>query len=188
MKKSVLIFLIVLITYGCKSTNKVPAGEVAITIPCSDEKLMSDADFYRSRGDGVGASVSNAESIAMANALQNFTIEFESVVSSVLDNYFKATQSDFDVKNQNRFEQLGRIVSSNTVKGAKRICSQATRIIEDGPQKGLYRYYVAYEFAHENFIDSFKSKLSEEDEIKIDYDYEKFREIYKSEISKKINK
>ncbi len=59
----------------------------------------------------MAASVSNAESIAMANALQNFTLEYESVVSAVVDNYFKATQQNFDVNNVNSFEQLGRVVA-----------------------------------------------------------------------------
>ncbi len=172
----ITIFLIA----GC-NTMKIPKGEEAVIIPCSGSNFLPDDNFYRSSGDGVAASVSNAESIAMANALQNFTLEYESVVSAVVDNYFKATQQNFDVNNVNSFEQLGRVVASNVVKKAKRICSQATRITDGGSQNGLYRFYLAYEFSHDNFIEELTNASSEQ-EINIDFD--KFREVYNQEIKK----
>ena len=180
---TILSLLLFITSISCNSLRKVPKGEIAITIPCSGNKYLPDNDFYRSSGDGTAASVSNAESIAMANALQNFTIEFESVVSTVIENYFKATQVDFDINNQNRFEQLGRIVASNTVKNAKRICAQATRITQVGPQQGLYKYYLSYEFSHDGFIESLKASVSEEDQ---EIDFERFKEVYTKEIEKKI--
>ena len=129
MKKiiNLSLSLLILLSYSCNAV-KIPKGEEAVMIPCSGNNFLPDDNFYRSSGDGVAASVSNAESIAMANALQNFTIEYESVISAVVDNYFKADQQNFNINNANSFEQLGRIVASNIVKGAKRICSQATRI------------------------------------------------------------
>ena len=172
--------LFILILSSC-NTMKIPKGEEAVIIPCTGSDFLPDDSFYRSSGDGIAASVSNAESIAMSNALQNFTIEYESVVSAVVDNYFKSSQQNFNVNNVNSFEQLGRIVASNIVKDAKRICSQATRINDGGPQNGLYRFYLAYEFSHDNFIQEL-SQASSEQEINIDF--EKFREVYDQEIKK----
>ena len=90
MKKYINIFSIsvILIINGCSSI-KIPKGEEAVIVPCTGSKFLPDDSFYRASGDGTAASVSNAESIAMANALQNFTLEYESVVSAVVDNYFK---------------------------------------------------------------------------------------------------
>ena len=87
MKKiiNLSLSLIILLSYSC-NTVKIPKGEEAVLIPCSGNNFLPDDNFYRSSGDGVAASVSNAESIAMANALQNFTIEYESVISAVVDN------------------------------------------------------------------------------------------------------
>jgi cellulase/cellobiase CelA1 len=185
MKKiiNLSLSLIILLSYSC-NTVKIPKGEEAVLIPCSGNNFLPDDNFYRSSGDGVAASVSNAESIAMANALQNFTIEYESVISAVVDNYFKADQQNFNINNANSFEQLGRIVASNIVKGAKRICSQATRINDGGNQNGLYKFYLAYEFSHDNFIEELDNATSEQN---INVDFEKFREVYNKEIENKIN-
>ena len=182
MKTYIKINLLLLaLLIGSCNTMKIPKGEEAVIIPCTGNKFLPDDNFYRSSGDGVAASVSNAESIAMANALQNFTIEYESVVSAVVDNYFKASQQNFNVNNINSFEQLGRIVASNVVKDAKRICSQATRITDGGSQNGLYKFYIAYEFSHENFIEKLTEASSEKD---INIDFDRFRQIYNQEINK----
>jgi hypothetical protein len=53
---------------------------------------------------------------------------------------------------------------------------------------GTYKTYIAIELSADELVASYNEKLSKDDRLKIDYDYEKFKETFEKEMEKMGNK
>ena len=78
-----------------------------------------------------------------------------------------------------RFESLVREVVEQKLKGSKIICEKMSR-----SDTGTYKYYVSIEMESDVILDSYTDRVSKDDRLRIDYDYEKFKSIFDSEMSK----
>jgi hypothetical protein len=80
---------------------------------------------------------------------------------------------------EERFEQLNREIVNQKLLGLKTICEQQVKTSD-----GTYKTYVAIELSADDLVASYNERLSTDDRLKIDYDYEKFKETFNEEMEK----
>jgi hypothetical protein len=64
--------------------------------------------------------------------------------------------------------------------GTRTICEKMMKV--DGT--GNYKCYVAIELSAQDLLAAYNERLSKDDKLKIDYDYEKFKETFDKEMEK----
>jgi len=80
---------------------------------------------------------------------------------------------------EERFESLNREVVDQTLSGIVTKCEKLMKTKE-----GSYKTYVAIELSAEELVSKYNERLSKDDRLKIDYDYEKFKETFDKEMEK----
>jgi hypothetical protein len=50
---------------------------------------------------------------------------------------------------------------------------------------GTYKTYIAIELSANELVSKYQERLSKDERLKIDYDYEKFREVFENEMKKR---
>ena len=71
-----------------------------------------------------------------------------------------------------------RTVTNQEIKGAKEVCNELTQ--ENAT--GNYVYFIALELSGESLVNAYHQALSEDERLRIDYDYEKFKETFEEEM------
>ena len=61
----------------------------------------------------------------------------------------------------------------------KTICEKTTKTSE-----GKYKTYIALELAGDELMNAMNARLSQDDKLKIDYDYEQFKKTFDAEMEK----
>jgi hypothetical protein len=84
---------------------------------------------------------------------------------------------------EERFEQLNREIVDQKLTGLKTICEKLMK-----SEDGSYKTYIAIELSADDLVASYNEKMSKDDRLKIDYDYEKFKETFEKEMDKMSNK
>jgi hypothetical protein len=51
-------------------------------------------------------------------------------------------------------------------------------------QQGTYKTYIAIELSADELVAKYNERLSQDERLKIDYDYEKFKETFEKEMDK----
>jgi len=51
-------------------------------------------------------------------------------------------------------------------------------------KEGNYKTYVAIELSADDLVKQYNSRLSSDDKLKVDYDYEKFKDTFNKEMDK----
>ncbi len=172
-------FLLAPAMQSCKSSKKAstPKGETAITMYCSGPDYFSNGDYFRARNLGESTSQSMAKKKAMSNARLDLAAAIETQVKAVIDNYFSSYTSGQDIEDKERFEGLSREVINQELNGIRTICEQFTKT-----ESGNYKCYVAIELAGDEILNGMKNRISEDEKLKIDFQYEKFKEEFEKEM------
>ncbi|NND94773.1 MAG: hypothetical protein HKN45_07880, partial [Flavobacteriales bacterium] len=79
-----------------------------------------------------------------------------------------------------RFESMTREIIDQRLSGVKQICSQPVTV----NATGNYKYYVAIELSGDDIVSDYNERLSKDDRLRVDYDYEQFKEIFDQEMEK----
>jgi hypothetical protein len=164
---------------SCKSSKKVaaPAGETALTMYCSGPEYFSDSEYFRANNSAESANQSMAKRKAMSNARLDLAQQIETQVKAVIDNYFSSYTSNENIEDKERYEGLSREVVNQKLNGIRTICEQFTQTAS-----GNYKCYVAIELAGEEILNGMKNRISEDDKLRIDFQYEKFKEEFNKEM------
>ena len=80
---------------------------------------------------------------------------------------------------EERFEQLNREIVEQQLAGIRTLCEQLVRT-----EAGTYKTYIAIELSADELVKSYNERLSKDERLKIDYDYEKFKETFDKEMEK----
>ena len=81
-----------------------------------------------------------------------------------------------------RFESNARTVVNQSLSGTKTICEKVTKTTE-----GKFKYYVAIELSGDELVGKYNATLKKDENLKIDYNYEKFKETFDKEMEKMEN-
>jgi hypothetical protein len=187
MKKAIRLSFVLLaiagmFVIGCKSKEKSktpPKGETEVAVPCSGPDYFTTNKFFRANSIGESQDQVVSKKKALDNARLELAASIETTVKAVTDNYVNSREMNNKEEVEERFEQLGRQVVTQRLSGVKTICEKLVRT-----ENGTYKTYIAIELSADELVASYNERLSKDERLKIDYDYEKFKETFEKEMEK----
>ncbi len=182
--------LIIALSGGCKSKQKVadqqplPKGETLVNNYCAGEKeFMSTKTYFRASAVGESQDQMVSKKKAMSNVKGELAGLIQTTMKGVTDNYVKSSEANNVEGLEERFEGNTREVINQQLANVRVICEKQTRTAE-----GNYKTYVCIEITADDIVKGVANKLSADKELKIDYDYEKFKKTFEEEMKKFENK
>jgi len=187
MKKTqifLISFAIIFFT-SCGSSKKVaettPTGETRteINIPC-EEFSANTKDEYRATASASSPNHQFAKDKAMSSARTALAQKIEITVQGLFDNY----ANQYDVGNEQEFKEktqaITRQVTDQVLNGINVVCQKDFTL-----SSGKYEVWIALEMPVENVGKNIYNEITNEEKIRLDYDYEKFKEELQKELEKK---
>lgn len=169
----------VVIIGGCKSKEKAPAGEKEVVVPCSGPGYFTDNKTFRANSIGESMDQVTSKSKALTNARNELAQAIQTTVKTVTDNYTNSTSKNKTEDLEQKFESLNREVVNQTLSGVRTICEKLVQTKE-----GNYKTYIAIELSADDLVKKYNERLSSDDKLKVDYDYQKFKETFDKEMEK----
>ncbi|MDB4835035.1 hypothetical protein OAH12_00440 [Cyclobacteriaceae bacterium] len=171
--------------FSCKPKNQpAPASagnEVEVKLYCSGEsKFQNSKEFFRATATGESLDRETAKKKALSNARNYLASNINTTVKAVTDNYVNSREYNNSEEVEERFEFLSREVVNQELQGLNTICEKVTQ----NSQTKKFTYYVAIELSGADLLSKMNDKLSQDQRIKVDYDYEKFKETFNAEMDK----
>jgi hypothetical protein len=188
MKKltySTLVLLAVagVFVIGCKSKEKAkPKGETEVVVPCSGPDYFTTNKFFRANSIGESQDQVTSKKKALTNARNELAQSIQTTVKTVTDNYVNSREMNNREEVEERFESLNREVVDQTLSGVRTLCEKLMKT-----DQGTYKTYVAIELSADELVAKYNERLSKDERLKIDYDYEKFKETFDKEMDKLKN-
>src|SRR5688572_5317827 len=164
---------------ACKGKEKIPKGETEVVVPCSGPDYFTTNKFFRANSIGESQDQVTSKKKALANARLELASSIETTVKAVTDNYVNSREMNNKEEVEERFEQLGREVVNQKLSGVKTICEKLMKT-----EGGSYKTYIAIELSADELVASYNERLSKDERLKIDYDYEKFKKTFDEEMEK----
>lgn len=185
MSLSVMIIAIAMfIIGGCKSSkDKAPVGEKEVVVPCSGPDYFTTSKVFRANSIGESMDQVTSKSKALTNARNELASAIQTTVKTVTDNYTNSTSSNKKEELGQKFESLNREVVNQTLSGVRTICEKLVQTKE-----GNYKTYIAIELSADDLVKKYNERLSADEKLKIDYDYQKFKETFDKEMEKMGNR
>jgi hypothetical protein len=186
MKTSHLLLIpavAVLALAGCKSKKATPVaketGAVEISVPFSSKEYRSDENNFRAKQVGKSPDISTAKKIAFQNAKSEMAGNINSVVKRVTDQYTNQRTVGNTQEFENKFEELAREVVNLEMSNVKEIGEKIYKEPDGG-----YSYWIAIEADKKEVFDKLDARISSDAKLKLDYDKQKFQQIFDSEMKK----
>ncbi len=172
-----------LILSGCKSKKSTPVqketGAVEISVPFSGKEYRSDDNYFRSKQVGKSPDIATAKKIAFQNAKAEMAGNINSVVKRVTDQYTNQRTVGNTQEFENKFEELSREVVNLEMSNVKEIGEKIFKEPDGG-----YSYWIALEAGKKEVFDKIDAKISSDAKLKLDYDKQKFQQIFDAEMKK----
>jgi hypothetical protein len=164
---------------SCKKNKEVakPAGEVEIAEYCTGEEYYSDNKTFRSTATGESQDREIAKKKSRSNAEVRLAKMVSVTIKAVTDNYVNSTEFNNTEEATETFNELARSVVDQELRGAVTVCEKLTQ-----RTNGLYVSYICIELSGEKIASKYNEKLSEDDRIKAEYNYEQFKETFQAEM------
>ena len=168
---------------SCKSKKlEAPKGEVEIAVPCSGEDFWSNKDVFRANAVGESKDQMVSKKKALSNARADLASSITTTIKGTIDNYVNSREFNNQEDVEERFEGLTREVINQELAGVKTICEKMFTT-----ENGTYKTYIALEMTGEDLLGALNQSLSNDERLRIDYDYEKFKEEFNKEMDKLNN-
>lgn len=184
MKKTVkLVVITSLITslwsvYSCKSKKVVaPKGEVKVEVLCSGPQYFTSKEYFRANSIGESSNQANSKRMALSNARLELAGQIQTTVKAVIDNYFQDMDAGGKQEYTGKYEGLSREVINQELNGTRTICEELTMTPD-----GKYKTYIAIELAGNDILKAINERVSADDRMKTNYEYEKFKETFNKEM------
>ncbi len=172
---------------GKKNTAAVPPppeGESEVQVLCSGPEYFTDDKVFRANALGESMDQATAKKKAMSNARQDLAAAINTQVKAVIDNYVNSREMNNREEVGERYESLAREVVDQKLSGTKTICERTMRV----NTTGNYKSYVAIELSAQDLLSAYNERLSSDERLRIDYDYEKFKETFDQEMQRMNNR
>lgn len=167
---------------GCKSKQPMPSGEKEVVVPCSGPDYFTNNKVFRANSIGESMDQVTSKKKALTNARNELAQAINTTVKTVTDNYTNSRTMNQKEELEQKFEQLNREVVEQSLQGVRTICEKLVQTKE-----GTYKTYVALELSADDLVKQYNARMSADDRLKIDYDYEKFKDTFNAEMEKKKN-
>ncbi|OFX21569.1 MAG: hypothetical protein A2041_01285 [Bacteroidetes bacterium GWA2_31_9b] len=168
---------------SCKSKEVSNVkNETEIEVFCSGDQYRSDKGNFRANSIGESTDQITARKKAMSNAKADLAGLIQTVIKGTTDNYVNSREFNNVEEVEERFESLTREVLNQQLNNIKVLCEKQTVTKE-----GKYKTYVAIEMSVDALEEALNNKLSKDQRLKVDYDYEKYKETFDKEMEKLEN-
>jgi len=184
-KKSGNLFLVILIIFfvgACSSSRKaakgkLPKGEEVVKIFCSGPDYQTDKNHFRANSVGESIDQAISKKKALNNARTDLASSIQVLISSVLHNYVNSREMNNTEIAEEKLQAMSREITDQELRGTRIICEKVART-----KDGKYKTYLAIELVSDDLLDAMNKRLSEDSQLKIDYDYEKFKKEFEKSI------
>lgn len=165
---------------SCKGKEgKTPKGEIEIKVECSGKDYFSDKKHFRASAVGESLDQATAKKKAQSNAKADLAGTIQTTIKATIDNYVNSREMNNKEQVEERFEGLSREVINQKLSGVITICEKTFKTAE-----GKYKTYVCLELGADDLVEAINERLTKEESLRIDYDYEKFKETFNKEMEK----
>jgi hypothetical protein len=162
-----------------KEKTKAPKGEVEVVVPCSGSEFFTNNKFFRANSIGESQDQVTSKKKALANARAELAASISTTVKAVTDNYTNSREMNNREQVEERFEQLNREIVEQKLSGVRTLCEKLMRT-----EGGTYKTYIAIELSADELVKTYNERLSQDERLRIDYDYEKFKETFEKEMDR----
>ena len=175
----------VLIAATSCSKKGVPlaSGEVEVIIPCSGPDYSTNKKHIRASGMGMSGDMNMAKKKAMAEATSALASTLNTLVERVATNYVNSYQVGETEEGKQKFEDMAKIVVKQKLTGISVICEKTMKTPE-----GKYKVYVAIELGGDELLEGINNSISRgisnDTKLRIDYDYDKYKNEFEKEMEK----
>lgn len=164
---------------AAKVDTKMPEEEVEVKVLCSGPEFFTDKTAFRANSVGESSDQVTSKKKALANARADLASAINTTIKGTIDNYVNSREMNNKEEVEERFEGLTREVINQELTGTKSICEKLTKT-----KSGTYKTYIAIELSGADLVAKMKEKISSDERLKIDYDYEKFKDTFEKEMEK----
>ncbi len=176
-----LVAMAALLIGGCKSkAPATPDGEKEVVVPCSGPDYFTSTKVFRANSIGESMDQVTSKKKALTNARNELAQSIQTTVKTVTDNYTNSRSMNRKEELEQKFESLNREIVEQTLQGVRTICEKLVQTKE-----GNYKTYIALELSADDLVKQYNERLSKDERLKIDYDYEKFKDTFNQEMDKK---
>ena len=173
---------------ACKNKEKVaererPEDEVLVNVYCSGPDYFSNKKFFRANAVGESMDQATSKKKSMSNAKADLASAIQTTIKGTIDNYVNSREVNNVEELSERFEGLTREVINQELVGTKTICEKVTKTAN-----GNYKTYIAIELSGDDMVSKMNERLSKDQMLKVDYDYEKFKNTFNEEMEKLENR
>ena len=183
MKKSYYVFgLAMLIMCACggqKQLVQKAQEDTEVIVPCSGPEYMTSAEYFRANAMGLSNSMEIASQKAMTAARAKLAAAIQTTVKTVTDNYASSYEVNQQEEARGRFQSLTREVVNQKLNGVRVICQKTMKSPD-----GQYKCYVAVELAGNEIAQAMNNRISNDEKLRTDFEYEKFKKVFDEEMKK----
>ena len=168
----------VLVMASCGSKKQVASSN----FPCPECKATTEV--FRYLGQHVAASdrqMQQARSMAANNARTELANMVEATVKNVIDNYTSEYITDDQAEFKQRTQGLARTVVNQVLRGTPVICEGT--MPSTSVQGGII-CFACVELTGKTVLDAISSQISNDEKLRTDFEYEKFKQVFEEEMSK----
>jgi len=177
---AIILSMLVLFSVGCSSKLKRTDTKLkSIDQPFTQSKYFSDKKNYRATGEGKALDLTVAKRIAETNARQAIASQMEVQVRSVGEQFLQNRSISNKLETTSKYEDITRTVIDQTLTSVKIIDQESFQ-----NKKGEYVHYVAMEMSTSSIADKMVDEISTDEQLKQDFDLERFRKVYEEELEK----
>ena len=182
-----LFALSTLLVVGCKSKEEVGVspkqqGEVLLEQYCSGKDFFSDKKTFRASAIGESLDQMTSKKKARSNAQSELAKTMNSTMQIVGDNYVSSTEFNNKEEVTESFNEMARTIVNEELRGAIKICEKFTQTSE-----GKYKCYMAIELSADKLVAKYHERLSKDEKVKAQYNYEQFKKTFEEAMEQIAN-
>ncbi|MBJ10718.1 MAG: hypothetical protein CMP66_04575 [Flavobacteriales bacterium] len=182
-----LFALSTLLVVGCKSKEEVGVspkqqGEVLLEQYCSGKDFFSDKKTFRASAIGESLDQMTSKKKARSNAQSELAKTMKSTMQIVGDNYVSSTEFNNKEEVTESFNEMARTIVNEELRGAIKICEKFTQTSE-----GKYKCYMAIELSADKLVAKYHERLSKDEKVKAQYNYEQFKKTFEEAMEQIAN-
>lgn len=162
-----------------KALTSQDFGEVEVKTHCAGPEFQTNSKAFRYSAIGESMDQMTAKRKAMSEARAGLAAAINTTVKSVTDNYVKSGNYNNKEELMKNYEGLSREVVDQQLSGTSVICEKTTMT-----KSGNYKYYVCLELGSSELLSSLNQRMSNNEMLKVDYNYEKFKKTFEAEMGK----
>ena len=159
---------------SCDTTEKV------LKVPCAEKKYQSSKKFFRASGLGDSQDQATSKKKALSNARAELASSINVTMKNVEDNFVNSLETNNTETIREKFTGNIRTVLNQKLSGSIIVCEKYTF----NKKTKKYKSYVSVELSAKALADEIAKKMSRDEELKVEFDYQKFQETFNAEMDK----